>query len=80
MRKRERANEICIIWLLNCLCIYFTVSEAVYKEYDKLKNQYELETGTMQQAMQRASQVDIFSFFLITHSMDKYIFCLQRFM
>lgn len=32
------------------------LSEAVYKEYDKLKNQYELETGTMQQAIQRASQ------------------------
>ncbi|KAG8244276.1 hypothetical protein J6590_027973 [Homalodisca vitripennis] len=32
------------------------LSEAVYKEYDQLKNQYELETGTMQKAMQRASQ------------------------
>ncbi|XP_054290161.1 shootin-1-like isoform X1 [Macrosteles quadrilineatus] len=31
------------------------LSEAVYKEYDQLKNQFELETGTMQKAMQRAS-------------------------
>lgn len=33
------------------------VSEAMYKEYDQLKNQYELETNTMQQAIERASQV-----------------------
>lgn len=30
----------------------------MYKEYDQLKNQYELETGTLHQAMQRATQVN----------------------
>lgn len=29
----------------------------MYKEYDQLKQQYELETGTLQKAMERASQV-----------------------
>lgn len=33
-----------------------TVSERVYKEYDQLKNRYEVETGAMHQAMQRASE------------------------
>lgn len=33
------------------------VSERVYKEYDQLKNRYEVETGAMHQAMQRASEV-----------------------
>ncbi|VVC33452.1 Hypothetical protein CINCED_3A025823 [Cinara cedri] len=32
------------------------LSEAMYKEYDQLKQQYELETGTLQKAMERASQ------------------------
>jgi len=36
----------------------FIVSEAMYKEYDQLKQQYELETGTLQKAMERASQVN----------------------
>jgi len=34
-----------------------SVSERVYKEYDLLKNKYEVETGAMHQAMQRASEV-----------------------
>lgn len=29
----------------------------MYKEYDQLKKQYELETGTLQKAMERASEV-----------------------
>ena len=33
------------------------MSERVYKEYDQLKNRYEVETGAMHQAMQRASEV-----------------------
>lgn len=33
------------------------VSEAMYKEYDQLKQQYDLETGTLHKAMERASQV-----------------------
>ncbi|KAF0770342.1 shootin-1 [Aphis craccivora] len=32
------------------------LSEAMYKEYDQLKQQYELETTTLQKAMERASQ------------------------
>jgi len=36
----------------------FIVSEAMYKEYDQLKQQYELETTTLQKAMERASQVN----------------------
>jgi broad-specificity NMP kinase len=35
------------------------VSEGMYKEYDQLRQQYELETGTLQKAMERASQVSI---------------------
>lgn len=30
----------------------------MYKEYDQLKQQYELETTTLQKAMERASQVN----------------------
>lgn len=44
---------------------FFTVSEAVYKEYDQLKNQYDLDTSTMQKAMERASLVIIFLFLTI---------------
>ncbi|CAI6368590.1 unnamed protein product [Macrosiphum euphorbiae] len=33
-----------------------SLSEAMYKEYDQLKQQYELETTTLQKAMERASQ------------------------
>ncbi|KAE8740566.1 hypothetical protein FOCC_FOCC013899 [Frankliniella occidentalis] len=36
-----------------------TVSERVYKEYDQLKNRYEVETGAMHQAMQRASESEL---------------------
>ncbi|XP_025421277.1 shootin-1-like isoform X2 [Sipha flava] len=32
------------------------LSEGMYKEYDQLRQQYELETGTLQKAMERASQ------------------------
>jgi len=38
--------------------VMLLVSEAMYKEYDQLKQQYELETGTLQKAMERASQVN----------------------
>ena len=34
-----------------------TVSEAVCKEYEQLKRQYDVETGAMHKAMQQASQV-----------------------
>lgn len=37
--------------------VLFSVSEAMYEEYDKLKKKYELETGTLEKAMERASQV-----------------------
>lgn len=33
-----------------------TVSEGVYKEYDQLKNQHEMEVNTMRKAMDRASR------------------------
>ena len=39
------------------MCVCVAVSERVYKEYDQLKNRYEVETGAMHQAMQRASEV-----------------------
>ncbi|KAL1138236.1 hypothetical protein AAG570_009925 [Ranatra chinensis] len=32
------------------------LAESVFKEYDQLKNQYELDTGALQQAIQRASK------------------------
>lgn len=34
------------------------VSEALYKEYDQLKQQYELETGTLKKVMERTTQVN----------------------
>lgn len=34
------------------------VSEAVCKEYEQLKHQYDVETGAMHKAMQQASQVN----------------------
>lgn len=33
------------------------MSEAVCKEYEQLKRQYDVETGAMHKAMQQASQV-----------------------
>lgn len=36
---------------------FFLVSEAVCKEYEQLKNQYNVETNAMHKAMQQASQV-----------------------
>ena len=36
------------------------VSEAVCKEYEQLKHQYDVETNAMHKAMQQASQVTIF--------------------
>jgi hypothetical protein len=33
------------------------VSEAMYKEYDQLKNKYEAETGALHEAMKSATQV-----------------------
>lgn len=33
------------------------MSEAVCKEYEQLKHQYDVETGAMHKAMQQASQV-----------------------
>lgn len=50
--------------LLKEICVYHTnnvfpstVSEAVCKEYEQLKRQYDVETGAMHKAMQQASQV-----------------------
>lgn len=40
--------------------IFFTVSEAVCKEYEQLKHQYDVETNAMHKAMQQASQVTIY--------------------
>lgn len=37
--------------------ILISVSEAVCKEYEQLKRQYDVETGAMHKAMQQASQV-----------------------
>lgn len=48
------------VWGLFSLRLCFSlllVSERVYKEYDQLKSRYEVETGAMHQAMQRASEV-----------------------
>lgn len=39
------------------IVIILTVSEAVCKEYEQLKRQYDVETGAMHKAMQQASQV-----------------------
>jgi len=36
------------------------VSEAVCKEYEQLKHQYDVETNAMHKAMQQASQVTIY--------------------
>lgn len=41
------------------------MSEAVCKEYEQLKHQYDVETGAMHKAMQQASQVTFHIFFLI---------------
>lgn len=41
----------------------------MYKEYDQMKNQYEIEINTMQQAMQRASKVS----FLVAAPMTRKI-------
>lgn len=60
LRKRTYYNilwDFSIITKLFYSYTYFTVSEAMYKEYDQLKQQYELETGTLHKAMERASQV-----------------------
>lgn len=46
----------------------FLVSEAVCKEYEQLKNQYDVETNAMHKAMQQASQVMMhLCLFLSTH-------------
>lgn len=53
MKQREREN--CFFFLL---IRFFTVSEAVCKEYEQLKHQYDVETSAMHKAMQQASQVN----------------------
>lgn len=39
------------------LFFQISVSEGVYKEYDQLKLQYDMELGAMQKAMEKAHQV-----------------------
>lgn len=39
---------------------FLAVSEAVCKEYEQLKHQYDVETNAMHKAMQQASQVTIY--------------------
>lgn len=47
---------------------FLTVSEAVCKEYEQLKHQYDTETSAMHKAMQQASQVNArFSHYSILH-------------
>lgn len=46
--------------LLSTLAQFFIVSEAVCKEYEQLKRQYDVETNAMHKAMQQASQVTIY--------------------
>lgn len=49
------------IKLLSILALFFTVSEAVCKEYEQLKRQYDVETNAMHKAMQQASQVTCYN-------------------
>lgn len=39
------------------ICILFSVSEAVCKEYEQLKLTYDVETGALHKAVQQASEV-----------------------
>lgn len=53
--KRRGPRDFSLL-LMNAL--FVLVSEAVCKEYEQLKHQYDVETGAMHKAMQQASQVD----------------------